>query len=127
MEESDRLCLDRAEYALEDAKTLISRARANLKNYGMLEEASELNDMYYSIESVLGDIGNETKVEDTQSCDTGVVVSKYKPAVTSWPVDSVCPFCKNSTRIFIYDVPRCLYWCPNCDKRYDKFGNEVKE
>lgn len=126
MEESDRLCLDRAEYALEDAKNLINRARANLKNYGMSEEASELNDMYYSIGSVLDNISNETKTGDTQP-DTGVIVSKYKPAVTSWPVDSVCPFCKNSTRIFIYDVPRALYWCSNCDKRYDKFGNEVKE
>lgn len=126
MEESDRLCLDRAEYALEDAKNLINRARANLKNYGMSKEASELNDMYYSIENVLDGIGNETKI-DTAPSDTGVIVSKYKPVVSSWPVDSVCPFCKNSTRIFVYDVPRALYWCPNCDKRYDKFGNEVKE
>jgi hypothetical protein len=123
--------LDRAEYALEDAKNLINRARANLKNYGMAEEASELNDMYYSIGSVLDNISNETKpssnVEAAPPADTGVVVSRYKPVVTSWPVDSVCPFCKNSTRIFIYDVPRALYWCSNCDKRYDKFGNEVKE
>ena len=126
MEERDRLCLDRAEYALEDAKNLINRARANLKNYGMSKEASELNDMYYSIESVLDDIGNETKV-DTAPSDTGVIVSKYKPVVSSWPVDSVCPFCKSSTRIFIYDAPRAIYWCSNCDKRYDKYGNEVKE
>lgn len=60
MDVSDRLLLDRAEWALEDAKHLISRAASCLKYYGWILENDELNQMYYSIQDILDKIENET-------------------------------------------------------------------
>lgn len=60
MELSDRLLLDRAEWALEDAKQLISRAASCLKYYGWEKENYNLDKMYYSIQDILDKIEDET-------------------------------------------------------------------
>lgn len=55
----DRLYLDRAEYALDDAKSLINRAMVNLKYYGMEEEVIALHDVYYDVWGVLNKVEHE--------------------------------------------------------------------
>ena len=60
MDISDRLNLDRAEWSLEDAKLLISRAASCLKYYGWIAENDKLNRMYYSIQDILDKIEDET-------------------------------------------------------------------
>lgn len=60
MELSDRLNLDRAEWSLEDAKLLISRAASCLKYYGWIAESDKLGGMYYSIQDILDKIEDET-------------------------------------------------------------------
>ncbi len=58
---TDRLLLDRAEWALEDTKYLLERARMCLKYYGMMAESDTLNKVYYTIQDVLD------KIEDKVS------------------------------------------------------------
>ena len=60
MELSDRLNLDRAVWALEDAKLLISRAASCLKYYGWIAENDKLDRIYYSIQDILDKIEDET-------------------------------------------------------------------
>lgn len=64
MELSDRLLLDRAEWALEDAKQLTLRAATCLKYYGWIAENVKLNQIYYSIQEILDKIENETAKEE---------------------------------------------------------------
>ena len=64
MELSDRLNLDRAEWALEDAKQLISRAASCLKYYGWEKENYKLNQVYYSIQDILDKIEDEPIKEE---------------------------------------------------------------
>ena len=59
MDVSDRLNLDRALWALEDAKQLTLRAATCLKYHGWIVENEKLNQIYYSIQDILDKIEDE--------------------------------------------------------------------
>ena len=53
MDVTDRLNLDRAVWALIDAKVFISRAVSCLKHCGMTDESERLNQIYYDVWHIL--------------------------------------------------------------------------
>ena len=62
MDLKDHLNLDRAEWALIDAKVFISRAVSCLKHCGMTDESERLNQIYYDVWNILDGLDNEVTV-----------------------------------------------------------------